>query len=217
LFFLLKKPRHIPPEKIGYSPATGRAGTASEFHVFIFDPGDLMNIKHVVAIAALVLGTSFAANATPISGGIGISGGVSFTDSSPIVSFVSPGVINATSGSFSSLTLFSTVNVIGSLNDTPGTFVTPVVFFQGPNGSELDLNSITSSVIDGNTLTIQGTGNLLLDGFDPTIGNFTITASNNQVSVFEATAAATPEPASLALFGTGLLGIVGIARRKLSV
>ena len=176
-----------------------------------------MNIKHVAAIAALVLGTSLAANATPIVGGIGISGGVSFSDTSSIVSFVSPGVINATSGSFASIPLFSLVTVVGSLDDTPGAFVTPVVFFQGPNGSELDLNSITSSVIDGNTLTIQGTGNLLLDGFDPTIGNFTITASNNTVSVFEATAAATPEPASLALFGTGLLGIVGIARRKLNV
>jgi PEP-CTERM motif len=177
-----------------------------------------MNIKHVVAMAALVLGTSLAANATPISGGIGISGGVSFNDSSPIVSFVSPGVVNATSGSFiTSVPVFSQVTVVGSLNDTPGKFVTPVVFFQGPNGSELELDSITSSVINGNTLTIQGTGNLLLDGYDSTIGNFTITASNNEVSVFEATAAATPEPASLALFGTGLLGVVGIARRKFNV
>jgi hypothetical protein len=184
---------------------------------FYLDLGDLMNVKQVVTIAALVLGTSLAASATPIVGGIGISGGVSFSDSSDIVSFVSPGVINAASGSYASIPLFSLVTVVGSLNDTPGTFVNPVVFFQGPNGSELDLDSITSSVINGNTLTIQGTGNLLLDGYDPTIGNFTITASNNTVSVFEATAAATPEPASLALFGTGLLGIVGIARRKFSV
>jgi hypothetical protein len=185
--------------------------------LFYLDLGELMNVKQVVTIAALVLGTSLAASAAPIVGGIGISGGVSFTDTSDIVSFVSPGVINAASGSYASIPLFSLVTVVGSLNDTPGTFVNPVVFFQGPNGSELDLDSITSSVVDGNTLTIQGTGSLLLDGYDPTIGNFTITASNNTVSVFEATAAATPEPASLALFGTGLLGIVGIARRKLSV
>src|ERR1700733_5662971 len=29
LFFLLNKPKNIPPEKIGYPPATARAGTAS--------------------------------------------------------------------------------------------------------------------------------------------------------------------------------------------
>jgi hypothetical protein len=174
-----------------------------------------MILKHFVAIAALVLGTSLAANATPISGGIGIAGADSWSSTSDIVTFTNPGFVISGSGSYTGLTGGATL--VGSLNDTPANFVTPIVFFKGPNGSELDLDSITSSVISDNTLTIQGTGTLLLDGFTPTVGFFTITSSQNEVSVFEATAAATPEPESLALFGTGLLGIVGIARRKFKV
>lgn len=175
-----------------------------------------MNLKNFATIAALVLGTTVAANATPISGGIGIGGADTWSATSDIVTFTNPGFVFAGSGSYAGLS--GSATLVSSLNDTPGKFITPVVFFQGPDGSELDLDSITSSVVNGNTLTIQGTGTLELDGFTSTEGVFTITSSQNEVSVFEATAAAaTPEPASLALFGTGLLGIVGIARRKFNV
>ncbi len=101
----------------------------------------------------------------------------------------------------------------GVLTYNPGGTVSPESVAFAMNGA-VGYNFINSPVANGKTtvgLLVETNATQYTSGYVSAIDNQSGNAIGYQPM------AATPEPTSLALFGTGLLGVVGVARRKFNV
>lgn len=202
-------------------------------------------INRLVLFSALAVGSFAVAHATPISGTLSIDGNDTYTTNPGTITF-STAVINggpgANTGTFSGLTDGNAAALFpgfsGALPYSPGQnavppSISPVLavsttennitydfYMTDYNAMLVGPNAVGCEV--GTCLDITGDGFFTETGYTNSPGSFTFTTQmtpGQTATTFSASAIASPvpEPASLVLVGSSLLGFAGLARRKFNV
>jgi len=173
-------------------------------------------MKNVIKFVSLCLMVSAATGAQAavvsagdqlIIGGVLDIGGAATLDAATEITLSG---VDGTAGTGGINDVFGLVGTGGVKAELPPAFA-PVSSFFSIDGWDFDLLTLSIVNQNENLLQLEGTG-LLSDVSDSY--NATWTLSAQSPTSYDLTVTVVPVPAAVWLFGSGLIGLVGIARRK---
>lgn len=174
----------------------------------------------LVSLISMVSNSVFAAtigvdDTFNITGTYSATGGTSLLDATTVqLDIVNSG--GTATGDFGSTISFPPPAGVAGVSANINSFV-PVSNFFTIGGWQLDLSTLAVTDQSASVLTMNGAGVLSGNGFDPTGATWSFSAetpTSYSMTITSTGIPAVPVPAAVWLFGSGLIGLAGIARRK---
>lgn len=180
-----------------------------------------------LAVMAALVAVPAALHATPITGQFSITG-ASVTDDGSSLTFIpdaiAVGAANTLSGDFTTLlSAYEPGTITSNFSYDPYVAGSGVITLTNTDGTIVTytLNTLSEQSIGSYTL-FTGAGVLSTNaaGFDNTDGTLLFSTQGNGTVTFSATTSASPsavpEPSTLAMLGTGLIGLAGVIKGRLA-
>ncbi len=177
----------------------------------------------LLACIAILGMVTTSANAALIDGSISLSGGFTPVDAGSVpagldaatgIEFDSNASVDQGTGDFSGLpggaVILTDFQFSSTLAPNP-------VDVWSAGAFTFSMNAVTVVFQNASFLLLSGTGTVSAAGFDDTPGTWELsaqTADQNTFSWSASSATVVPVPSAVWLFGSGLIGMAGIARRR---